>query len=71
VRGWKEKLSARVSDRHGADASRMNGFLLQDALFGFLIVSLLVLMFSSAVFVYRKSEVGVDHEIEIQWLYDD
>ena len=52
MRGWKEKLSARVSDRHGADASRMNGFLLQDALFGFLIVSLLVLMFSSAVFVY-------------------
>ncbi len=49
----------------------MNGFLLQDALFGFLIVSLLVLMFSSAVFVYRKSEVGVDHEIEIQWIYDD
>ena len=49
----------------------MNGFLLQDALLGFLIVSLIVLMFSSAVFVYQKNGAGVDHEIEIQWLYDD
>ncbi len=71
MRGWKQKLSTRVSTWHGADASRMNGFLLQDALLGFLIVSLIVLMFSSAVFVYQKNGAGVDHEIEIQWLYDD